>query len=118
MKAAVYDGTKIAIKNVPDPKIKKTQALVRVKMVGICGTDLAILSGDLPTPTPIILGHEFVGEVVKIGKQVDPSWLNRRVTSEINSNIDFNCYYCKQGLFTQCRSRKAIGIDIDGALAE
>lgn len=118
MKAAVYDGAKMTIKNVPDPKITKTQALVRVTMVGICGTDLAILNGDLPTPTPIILGHEFVGEVVRIGKQVKPSWLNKRVTSEINSNIDFNCYYCKQGLFTQCKSRKAIGIEIDGALAE
>jgi len=118
MKAAVYDGFKITIKNVPDPKIKETQALVRVKTVGICGTDLAIVNGDLPTSTPIILGHELAGEVVKIGKNVEQSWLNKRVTSEINSNIDFNCYYCKRGLFTQCKSRKAIGIDIDGALAE
>jgi len=118
MKAAVYDGSKISIKDVQDPEIKETQALVRVKMVGICGTDLAIANGHLPTPTPLILGHEFVGEVVKIGQEVDHSWLNKRVTSEINSNIDFNCYYCKQGLYTQCISRKAIGIDIDGALAE
>jgi len=118
MKAAVYDGNKIAIKDVPDPEIKGSQALVRIKAVGICGTDLAIANGHLPTPTPIILGHEFVGEVVKIGVEVDHSWLNKRVTSEINSNIDFNCYYCKKGLYTQCESRKAIGIDIDGALAE
>ncbi len=61
MKAAVYDGSKITIKDVPDPEIKESQALVRVKM--ICGTDLAIVKGDLPTPTPIILGHEFVGQV-------------------------------------------------------
>lgn len=118
MKAAVYDGTKITIKNVLDPEIKESQALIRVKMVGICATDLAIANGYLPTPTPIILGHEFAGEVVKVGEEVDPSWLNKRVTSEINSNIDFDCYYCKKGMYTQCVSRKAIGIDIDGALAE
>jgi len=118
MKAAVFDGNKITIKTVSDPKIKDSQVLVRVKAVGICGTDLAIINGELPTPTPIILGHEFVGEVVKVGKEIDQSWLNKRITSEINSNIDFSCYYCKQGLFTQCVSRKAIGIDIDGAFAE
>ncbi|MFX1348957.1 MAG: zinc-binding dehydrogenase [Promethearchaeota archaeon] len=118
MKAVVYDGSEITIKNVPDPEIKESQVLVRVEMVGICGTDLAIANGYLQTPTPIILGHEFAGEVVKVGKKVDNSWLNKRVTSEINSNIDFSCYYCKKGLYTQCISRKAIGIDINGALAE
>ncbi|MFX1388304.1 MAG: zinc-binding dehydrogenase [Promethearchaeota archaeon] len=118
MKAALFDGKGINIKTISEPIINDSQVLVRVKAVGICGTDLAILQGDLPTPTPIILGHELAGEVVKLGKEVKKSWLNKRVTSEINSNIDFNCYYCKQGLYTQCISRKAIGIDVNGALAE
>lgn len=118
MKAAVFDGKEIVIKSVKDPEIKSSQVLVHVRAAGICGTDLAIVNRFLPTPTPIILGHEFVGDVVKVGKEVEQNWLNKRVTSEINNNIDFNCYYCKQELFTQCVSRKAIGIDIDGAFAE
>ena len=118
MRAAVFDGEKINIINVNDPKINDTQVLVQVKAVGLCGTDLAIIEGTLPTPIPIILGHEFAGDVIKVGENVDPKWLNKRVTSEINSNIDFSCYYCKQGKYSQCISRKAIGIDIDGALAE
>lgn len=118
MKAAVYDGKEISIKIVPKPDITDSQVLVHVKAVGLCGTDLAIVNGSLPTPTPIILGHEFTGAVVAIGNNVEQSWLNKRITSEINSDIDFNCDYCKQGLYTQCLSRKAIGIDIDGALAE
>ncbi|MFX0164787.1 MAG: zinc-binding dehydrogenase [Candidatus Hodarchaeota archaeon] len=118
MKAAVFDGKEIKIKNVDDPIINDSQVLVRIKAVGICGTDLAIMRGDLPTPTPIVLGHELAGKVVRIGKDVEKSWINKRVVSEINSNIDFNCYYCKRGLYSQCQSRKAIGIDIDGALAE
>ncbi|MFX1379605.1 MAG: zinc-binding dehydrogenase [Promethearchaeota archaeon] len=118
MKAAVFDNKEIKIKMIAEPIISNSQVLVRVKAVGLCGTDLAIIQGNLETPTPIILGHELVGDVVKLGKDVKNSWLNKRVTSEINSNIDFNCYYCKQGLYTQCVSRKAIGIDIDGALAE
>jgi L-iditol 2-dehydrogenase len=118
MKAAVFDNKEIKIKMITEPIISNSQVLVRVQAVGLCGTDLAIIRGNLETPTPIILGHELAGEVVKLGKNVKNSWLNKRVTSEINSNVDFNCYYCKKGLYTQCVSRKAIGIDIDGALAE
>ncbi|MFX0039098.1 MAG: zinc-binding dehydrogenase [Promethearchaeota archaeon] len=118
MKAAVFDGKNVSIKLVENPSIRDSQVLVQVKAVGLCGTDLAIANGDLPVPTPIVLGHEFAGKIVKVGKDVDHIWLNERVTSEINSNIDLNCYYCRQGLFTQCISRKALGIDIDGALAE
>lgn len=118
MKAAVFDGESLNVEEVRDPRISETQVLVRVKSVGLCGTDIAIIKKTLPTPTPIILGHEFAGDVVKVGDKVDQKWLNKRVTSEINSNIDFSCYYCKEGKHTQCISRKALGIDIDGALAE
>jgi alcohol dehydrogenase len=118
MKAVVFDGQNIMIKNVEDPKINDSQVLIRVKSVGICGTDLAIANKSLPTPTPLILGHEFSGDVVEVGSEVDKKWINKRVTSEINSNIDFDCFYCKQSNYTQCSSRKALGIDIDGALAE
>ena len=118
MKAAVFDGENLILKNVSDPRIKDTQVLARVKNIGLCGTDIAIIEGTLPIPVPIILGHEFAGEVIKVGENVDPKWFKKRVTSEINSNIDFSCYYCKEGKFTQCISRKALGIDIDGALAE
>ena len=118
MKAAVFDGENLNIKSVYDPKIKDSQVLVSVKSVGLCGTDLAIIEGTLTTPIPLILGHEFTGDVIKVGENVDPKWLKKRVTSEINSNLDFSCFYCKEGKHTQCLSRKAIGIDIDGALAE
>ena len=118
MKAVIFDGQKNHIQEVPIPKVSDTQVLIKVKAVGICGTDFAIANGDLPAETPLILGHEFSGEVVEVGNDVDHSWLGKRVTSEINSNIDFNCYYCQRGIYTQCISRKAIGIDINGALAE
>ena len=118
MKAAVFDGENLTVKSVDDPKINVSQVLIHVKSVGICGTDLAIANKSLLVPTPIILGHEFSGDIVKVGSEVDQKWLDKRVTSEINSNIDFKCYYCKQGNYTQCVSRKALGIDIDGALAE
>lgn len=118
MKAALFDGKHLKIEEIEEPLMTETQVLVKVKAVGICGTDIAIYKGHLPTPTPIILGHEFSGEIVKIGKKVDSFWLNKRVTAEINANIDFTCFYCQRAMYTQCISRKALGIDINGALAE
>lgn len=118
MKAAIFDGKELLIKEVAKPKITEDEVLIGVKAAGICGTDIAIVNGHLLTPTPLILGHEFTGEIEEVGKNVDQSWLGKRVTSEINSNIDFNCYYCNRKLYSQCISRKALGIDIDGAFAE
>ena len=118
MKAVVFDGQNISLKEIPKPEFKDSQVLIRVKASGICGTDLAIIKGHLPTPTPLILGHEFAGEIVEVGKKVSPDWLGKRVTSEINSNIDFDCYFCQRKIFTQCVSRKALGIDINGSFAE
>ncbi|MFX0046712.1 MAG: zinc-binding dehydrogenase [Candidatus Hermodarchaeota archaeon] len=118
MKAAVYDGQDISIKEVAIPELHESQVLIQVKASGICGTDIAIVKGNLPTPTPLILGHEFAGEVIEVGKKVNSNWEGKPVTSEINSNIDFSCYYCQRKMFSQCISRKALGIDIDGSFAE
>lgn len=118
MKAAIFDGKQIQIKEVPNPKPTNSQALVRVKAAGICGSDIAIAKGHLRTPVPLILGHELAGEIVEIGKNLEPSWLGKQVTSEINTNIDFDCYFCDRQIYTQCVSRKALGIDVDGGFAE
>ncbi|MHA2288894.1 MAG: alcohol dehydrogenase catalytic domain-containing protein [Promethearchaeota archaeon] len=118
MKAAVFDGQDISIREVPIPKLGESQVLIKIKMSGICGTDIAIVKGDLPTPTPIILGHEFTGEVIEAGKKGNSNWEGKHIASEINTNIDFSCYYCQRKIFSQCASRKALGIDIDGSFAE
>jgi len=118
MRAAVFDGYEISIKEVPIPKLGDSQVLIKIKASGICGTDIAIVKGDLPTPTPLILGHEFAGEVIEVGKKVNSSWEGKNITSEINSNIDFSCYYCQRKIFSQCLSRKALGIDINGCFAD
>ncbi|MFW9830085.1 MAG: zinc-binding dehydrogenase [Candidatus Thorarchaeota archaeon] len=117
MKAIVFDGKELALKEFQKPKINANQVLIEVKVAGICGTDLAISKGELSTPVPIVLGHEFSGEIVELGRKVSTKWLGKKVTSEINANIDFDCNFCQQKIFSQCVSRKAIGIDIDGAFA-
>ncbi len=106
MKAALFDGKEINVKEVAIPEPTDSQVLIRIKAAGICGTDLAIVRGHLPTPVPIIPGHEFAGEVVRVGKLVEQTWVGKRVTSEINTNIDHECYYCERKyLINACLER-------------
>ena len=106
------------------PKLRKGWALIRVRLAGICNTDLEILRGyhDF-RGTP---GHEFVGEVVDLrGRGRDKNiWLGRRVAGEINvgcAALGFRplCAFCRRGLRIHCSRRKVLGIvGHDGAFAE
>ena len=118
LKAAVFNGNKIVLKEVPKPFPEKKQVLIRIRAVGICGTDLAIVKRKILTPIPIIPGHEFAGEVVVDKTNSDTSWIGQRVTAEINTNICGQCYFCKRNIHTQCLERKALGIHINGAMAD
>lgn len=119
MLAAVFDGADIALREDLDiPKIKDNEVLIKVKAVGICGTDLSILKGTYKIPVPRILGHELSGVISEVGKKVSTHvQVGDRVTSEINISCG-NCYFCKSGQHTQCTSVKAIGIFVDGAFAK
>lgn len=118
MKAAVFDGTKLEVKDVPEPKLLDDYVLIRVKYCGICGTDIAIVRGWYKVATPLIIGHELVGEVAKVANPRHSHLVGKNVTCEINVNICGKCYYCVRGLPTHCMTRKAIGIDLDGGMAE
>lgn len=109
----------------PLPKLRPKWALVRVRLAGICNTDVEMLRGyhDFHG-TP---GHEFVGEVADvagIASSVRKRWPGRRVCGEINvscSAYEFKpvCGFCKRGLKTHCERRTALGIVAhDGAFAE
>ncbi len=118
MLAALYNGKHLELReDIPIPKLKDTEVLIKVKAVGICGTDLSILKGSYKIPVPRILGHEFSGVVSEIGKKVTNVQVGDRVTSEINITCG-NCYFCKSGQKTQCISVRAIGIFEDGAFAK
>jgi threonine dehydrogenase-like Zn-dependent dehydrogenase len=109
----------------PLPTLRRGWALVRVRLAGICNTDVEILRGYHNfRGTP---GHEFVGEVVDVrgvGGHEKKNWLGRRVAGEINiacSALGFHlpCEFCRRGLKTHCARRKVLGIVAhDGAFAE
>jgi len=107
------------------PKLQPSWARIRVRLAGICNTDVEILHGyHAFHGTP---GHEFVGEVVEIAAvsaAVRKQWLGKRVAGEINMACAAYgyrpvCEFCKRGLKTHCARRTVLGIVAhDGAFAE
>nr|MDO8112257.1 alcohol dehydrogenase catalytic domain-containing protein [Candidatus Sigynarchaeota archaeon] len=121
MEALLLDkyGLKYVV-NHPEPAMKDDEILIKVKSVGICGTDMAIVNETLKAPLPIIPGHEIAGIVEKIGPSVPAKMkqlVGKLVTTEINTNTCGTCFFCKAGIPTQCSQRKALGIDVNGGMA-
>ncbi len=124
MKALVYHGPgKKAWEEVPNPVIKDpTDAIVKVEVTTICGTDLHILKGDVPAVTDgRILGHEGVGVVTEVGPDCQSVKVGDRVIISCISKCG-TCDYCKAGLPSHCKTLGGIGWIfghlIDGTQAE
>ncbi|TDW24400.1 zinc-dependent alcohol dehydrogenase family protein [Kribbella kalugense] len=122
MKALVYNGPgQRSWQEVPDPVIQDPEdAIVRVDAVTICGTDLHILKGDVPTVQPgRILGHEAVGTITAVGSGVRGVAIGDRVLISCISSCG-RCEYCRQGHYGQCLGGGGwiLGHLIDGTQAE
>jgi len=121
MKALVYHGPgKRAWEETPRPAIQSaTDAIVRITTSTICGTDLHILKGDLPTVTPgRILGHEGIGVVMEVGTAVTAVRPGDRVIISCVTACG-KCDYCRKGMYSHCRDGGWIlGHTIDGTQAE
>jgi threonine dehydrogenase-like Zn-dependent dehydrogenase len=121
----VVRGKKLTEVRKPVPKIRPGWALVRVRLAGICNTDVEILRGYHGfRGTP---GHEFVGEVADVAgvsAATTKRWVGKRVAGEINVTCAAYgfwtaCVFCKRGLKTHCARRTVLGIVAhDGAFAE
>lgn len=116
MKALVYDNGLKLDNNYPMPKISDDEVLIKTTMVGICNTDYEITQGYMGYKG--VLGHEFVGKVVEIGKNCSKNLLNKRVVGEINCACN-SCSYCAQNLQRHCPNRSTLGIwKKDGCFSE
>lgn len=116
LKAALFTGDTLKVIDVKKPTIDSGEVLLRVLKAGICGTDVSIIKGELKVPTPLIMGHEFVGRIVEI-KGVNEEIIGKRVVSEINISCG-KCHFCRINERRHCSDRKVIGITADGAFAE
>ena len=121
MKAAVFYGKEdLRIEELPIPEIKEDEALVRVHACGICGTDAHIFCGDegaAQTPAGTVLGHEFAGEIVELGKKVKGFRKGDRVCVDPNKLCN-ECHYCKSGVGHFCEHMVGIGTTVNGGFAE
>jgi len=121
MKALVYHGPgKRAWEDKPRPTIKDPgDAIVRVTTSTICGTDLHILKGDVPTVTDgRILGHEGIGIVEQVGPSVSECQAGDKVIISCVTAC-LKCDFCKRGMYSHCRKGGWIlGNTIDGTQAE
>jgi len=92
------------------------EALVRIELAGICGTDVHLWLGQLPVPLPVILGHETVGRIEVLGAGLEKDWRGAelRVGDRVawaSSIVCGECYYCRvKRQPTRCVARKAYGI--------
>lgn len=121
MKALVYNGPgKKSVEDRPKPEIAApTDAIVKIVKTTICGTDLHILKGDVPTCAPgRILGHEGIGMVDKVGAAVTAFHVGDRVIVSCISSCG-KCDYCRRGMYSHCvNGGWILGNKIDGTQAE
>ncbi len=109
----------LALCDVPIPQIPQDDwVLIRVMAAGVCGTDLHIWHDQFPYWPPVVIGHEFSGQVVKTGTAVKNVKAGDRVVAEPHSLACGECYLCRQGKIQLCEQKRSPGWGIDGGFAE
>jgi 2-desacetyl-2-hydroxyethyl bacteriochlorophyllide A dehydrogenase len=118
MNAVVFESVgSLALRSVPDPTPQPDEVVLRVAQAGICGTDLHIFRGEYLSTFPLIPGHEFVGEVVAVGRDVRGIAVGQRAVGDPNLSCG-NCEFCRSLQPNHCRRWQAVGVTRAGAFAE
>jgi threonine 3-dehydrogenase len=119
VKATAAPG--LTLQDVPEPSIGINDCLIRVKKTGICGTDLHIYNWDAwaqkTIPVPMVVGHEFVGEIIEVGSNVSDFHPGDLVSAE-GHVVCGRCRNCLAGRRHLCAHTKGIGVNRPGAFAE
>lgn len=109
------------LEDVPEPKVGVNDVLIKIDRTGICGTDLHIYKWDAwaqkTIPVPMVVGHEFVGEVVEVGSNVSDFHPGEIVSGE-GHVVCGRCRNCLAGRRHLCADTKGIGVNRPGAFAE
>ena len=109
------------LQDVPEPKIGINDVLIRVDRTGICGTDVHIYKWDQwaqkTIPVPLVVGHEFVGEIVEVGSNVKDFFPGQIVSGE-GHVVCGHCRNCLAGRRHLCADTKGVGVNRPGAFAE
>jgi 2-desacetyl-2-hydroxyethyl bacteriochlorophyllide A dehydrogenase len=118
MKAALFEKPhSLTIVSKPLRPLEKNEVLIKIDSCGVCGTDVHILDGTSRSTPPVVLGHEYCGVVEDAGSGNVNVAAGQRVAVDPNISCG-TCYYCRRGLVHLCAGLKALGVDIDGGMAE
>ncbi len=118
MKAAVFEKKGIIKyeENYDYPKLRKDSIIIKVKSCAICGSDVHAYESET-IPPPVVLGHEFSGEIFEIGEKVEGLNIGDRVIVQPHIRCG-KCYYCQRNLKNLCVNSGGIGFTQDGGFAE
>ncbi|HEX4575479.1 MAG TPA: L-threonine 3-dehydrogenase [Gemmatimonadales bacterium] len=111
----------LAVRSVPKPTAGPGEVLIAVRHAGVCGTDLHIADWDAwaqgRLAPPVVVGHEFAGEIAAVGDGVAELTVGQLVTAE-GHIVCGHCLQCRTGNSHICKNTRIIGVDRDGAFAE
>lgn len=113
------------MEDVPVPEPGDGEVLIRVGACGVCGSDIHAIAAkpdgymqyNCHTRLPVILGHEFAGEIVEVGKNVKGYQVGDLIAAE-QIHYCGTCQNCRMGLFNNCQAREDIGLSADGGFCE
>ncbi len=123
MLALVKEAPKVGLvmKEVPIPQIGRNDVKIKIKKTAICGTDVHIYNwnewAQETIKPPLTAGHEYVGEIVELGEDVEGLTVGQRVTGE-GHIVCGKCRNCRAGKGHLCRFTKGVGVNRDGAFAQ
>jgi len=118
MKALYYKKAQdFEVRTVPVPQVGDDEVLVKIAACGVCGTDQHIHMGEFISKFPLIPGHETVGRVAKVGKNVTDFKPGMRVVADVGVTCG-SCFYCRRGNTLLCENFASKGCTMDGGFAE
>ncbi|MGB1287978.1 MAG: zinc-dependent alcohol dehydrogenase family protein, partial [Aggregatilineales bacterium] len=118
MKAVVFNAPKqLSVETLPDPGCAPDEIVVQVAHSGICGTDIHIYRNEYLSDFPLVPGHEFSGEVVEIGSNVQGFTKGERVVVDPNLYCN-HCDFCRNEQANHCVNWQGVGITRNGGFAE
>jgi L-iditol 2-dehydrogenase len=95
----------------------ENEVLIRVQSCGVCGTDVHIVKGESRSTPPVVLGHEYSGTIEDVGSAVKNFLPGQHIAVDPNISCG-TCYFCRRGEVHLCSKLRALGVDIDGGMAE
>jgi L-iditol 2-dehydrogenase len=98
-------------------KLEPNELLIKIATAGICGTDFHLFTNEVKADLPVIIGHEFCGVVVDRGSSAEGFTIDDHVVIDPNIYCG-KCFYCRNGKINFCENLSALGVNLNGGLAE